>query len=351
MSKTKKKRYYKMNEKEEIIISTNQKSIVEYIFDNPRCAFNQIKKNFKGKISLNNLKFYLRGKYDIDGKYEDAYLIRIGHIISYDEDKYGNNDYPDIFEVNMKFMEYYPDLVQKTHMKIAKDLDLLGSNLLKNQVDKFAHIIDTLMQFGIDIELVQNPTSKKIYLSDFASNRFSQILKLMVYECFLNNPDVWHVFYGNKDFFPFELQGDEKKEDLDFSINIKLNFSKIPHFYERLGVLTQFRILTRDLYDNNSMQRYCSLIKEKKKNRKLEHIDFKSFYANAKFENEERDKLINATIKTQNNKKEFEKTLENYENEIFREYGDADHKIGDMWKDILNKQKQISNNKKNEKKD
>lgn len=326
-----------MNEKEEITIGTNQKSIIEYIFDNPCCTFNQIKKNFKGKISLNNLKFYLRGKYDTEGKYEEAYLIRIGHIISSDEDKYGNHDYPDIFEVNEAKTDYYPDLVQKTYIDLTEEIDLLKNYWLKSQVDAFASIIDMLMQFGINIKLVQKPNAKKIYLSDLATHKFSQILKLMIYECFLNNPDVWYVFFNNKDSYSLDIfKDDEEKKELDFSINIKLNFSKVPHFYERLGVLLQYRRSTRDLYDNIFSRKYYSLIKEKKKNRKLEHIDNKSSYANAKFESEERKRIESRRI---TDKKELEKIFESIDAKGF-ENGSYSNKI-DLWHDLLDKKEEI----------
>lgn len=311
--------------------------IVEYIYNNPMIKHRDLKreltKNNK-KMTAKTLNTYLYG----DKRYPIG-LIDKKHILAHGERTYNRKKYDDIFEFNKEKIKDYPDLMQKTHMKITKEIDLLASNLLKNQVDKFAHIIDMLMQFGIDIELVQKPSAKKIYLSDFVSNRFSQILKLMIYECFLNNPDAWYVFFSDKDFLPFEpFEDDKKKGDLDFSINIKLKFSEIPHFYERLRVLIQYKLLTRDLYDNLSTRKYHSLTKEKKKNRRLEHINFKSFYANAKYETEERERKESCGI---NDKKEFQKRVERLEDEIFEKACDSDEEIRDLWFDLGVKKSEI----------
>lgn len=338
-----------MNDENDKEKPTNmEKIIVEYIYNHPNVGFRDLKRALtkdSKQMTAKTLKFYLYGEENPNNLYDKK------HILANGERVYNGKKYHDIFEFNEAKIKYYPDLMKKTHIILSKKLGSIAHKLITNQTDKYAYIIDMLMQFGIDIELVQNPIAKKIYLSDLAAHRLSQILKLMIYECFLNNPDVWYVLYESKDFFPLGNikfnEFNEKKNNLDFSINIKLNFSEIPHFYERLGVLLQFRQLDRDLYDNAFMRKYYSLIKDKKRNRRLEHTDFKSFYANAKFENEEREKLINAKKKIQKNKREFKEMLENYEDEIFGGFVDDDLKIGDLWADILNKQKINSNNKKN----
>ncbi len=291
-------------EEKEEIISNYQKKIIQYIFDNPHCIFKQIKDHFKGEISLNQLKWYLRGMYKENRTiYEKPYLIEKGHVINHREIEYGKNKdkYPEEFIVNPKFYDLYPEIrrkinFEKLHSFNRNDLD-----------DPMIQTADFLLPFLIiknyEVEIDQELNTKPFYLSNKMGRKFYQLIDSIIYDCFINNPDLWYCF--------------ENPEDLSFTIKIEFNEFHDPNLFEYFKRLREFELEEKYLNDNYTNP-LSSWILDKKE-RQLEYDKIDLYYAKAKLECED---------KPYQNKEEFiEKQLDPAINPILKKLKEKDYDV------------------------
>ncbi|MHA1151013.1 MAG: hypothetical protein ACTSR8_22560 [Promethearchaeota archaeon] len=108
-----------------------------------------------------------------------------------------------------------------------------------------------------EVFITKNSETKDFYFSDLQVCKFNQLIFSMLYGAFLNNYDHWFAF--------------EKPDDLDFSITIRANWSRDPLLFEIFQKL-------RDL----ELKEKCIIKKIREP---------WSFYATAKFEHNEREKM------------------------------------------------------------
>lgn len=125
-----------------------------------------------------------------------------------------------------------------------------------------------------EVYITKNSETKDFYFSDLQICKFNQLIFSMLYDAFLNNYDHWFAF--------------EKPDDLDFSITIKANWSRDPLLFEIFQKLRDLELKEKHLYPalNKISQVYYQ-----EDQRILEHENIKSFYATAKFEHNEREKM------------------------------------------------------------
>lgn len=267
----------------EEIPSNMEKIIVKYIYENPRIKYRDLNKALTketNQMTPKTLKCYLFGDDN-----NPVSLIDKKHLIALDKRKYKGKEYPDKFIFNEEKWRLYPEIKQKQLIKIARDIERfieLKTNLIS---DEFFNYLDYLIGFGLRVTINQPINSKKVYLSDKKDKDFQTLLNFMIFNIFYNNPDLWYIF--------------ESKKSLDFSININIEASKVPFFFEYLTFLKNLSLMKKRNYNDLFLEKLSNLIEEEK-DKELEFKDLKTFYAKAKLEYEEREKQFDPVIDLQN---------------------------------------------------
>lgn len=206
-----------MNQKKELTISTNMRKIMNYIYQHPYCSFKDVLNELD--LSRNTLKYYLRGIYDKStGKYQEPYLMELGHIISTEKEFYGDKAYPTNYLVNQDFLPLYPNLMHKQLIHLQKINERYEKmiNTRKEIYEKDRENRPFLYKHtSIKIE-----SERKLYFSNERLNYFQEIIMTLLMEVFYNNPDNW-----------FTLQN---PKDMDFKLTITGDWSKEPKIFENL---------------------------------------------------------------------------------------------------------------------
>lgn len=250
--------------------------VLRYIYEHPLCNYKKLKEDFKDEMSLNALKYYIRGKYNRkDNSYKEPYLIKKNYIRNHKEVEHGGKIYPDEFTITNEGLKSSKELTRDKIQKLYEKYSTIVEKFRTRKHYKFTEIYNSLISKNTHIKISQKPTSKEFFLSDNKNKLFSELILSIIYDCFLNNPDIWYTM--------------EKPEDQDFEINIKVNMLNVPYFFHRcFKTIRNFSLQHKIVIPNIKSQISSNFIH--KNLQKIEINNIEKLYAIAKYESEKRDK-------------------------------------------------------------
>ena len=268
-----------MVKKENFTITETTKIIIEYIFNNPNCTKRELnnalardklekprrdftRKTFTRKTINENIKLLLEEK----------------QIIPHDKYKHGDKEYDDKFTINTEILYLYSEIKKK--MVFEQIHSINRAKLEDTSIDKHDVLLPLLLRQNYKIGIGMTPNTKKFFFSKHYAHIFNILIESLIYDCFVNNPDLWYCF--------------EKPENMDFEIRIETNFSKDPQIFKSFKYMRDLTL--KDKYLNDNQHNKLSKILIPEKDRYLEHSNLELFYAKAKLDIEEglkeKDKLM-----------------------------------------------------------
>jgi len=250
--------------------------IVNYIFNNPECEYRDLKKDLTikdKKMTSKTLRYYLFSEVN------SYNLIKKKHILASSERIYNGIAYPDNFIFNDEMLQNYPNLIQESIIKITSRLRDLKKERFSSSQQSYYLDFTFLQSLGFNISFKQKGQSRKFYFSDRKYNIFKTLLTVLIRECFIDNPELWHVFQNPK--------------DLDFSLNLNMQYSKVPFFSDYFSFFKELSMHEKRIEGTEySIKDLLKLVEEMKNEKIIKYDDLETFYAKAKFEQEKREREI-----------------------------------------------------------
>lgn len=144
-------------------------------------------------------------------------LIKQGHVIANSSRRWGNKELPDEFIFNEESLHCYNELREKIkNQKEQFNKFIEEKKELYNLFLDDEHLFNIIFQ-NTKIEI--NPQNKFVFPDEFGEI-FHELIYSLLIECFFNNPYNWNIIKSSK--------------DLDFTITIQTNWSKVKYLFERL---------------------------------------------------------------------------------------------------------------------
>jgi len=206
--------------------------------------------------------------------------------------------YPDEFTITNKGLKSSKELTRDKIQKLHEEYSTIVEKFRTRKHYKFTEIYNSLISKNTHIKISQKPTSKEFFLSDNKNKLFSELILSLVFDCFLNNPDIWYTM--------------EKPEDQDFEINIKVNMLNVPYFFHRcFKTIRDFSLQNKTVIPNIKNRISTEFIH--KNLQKLEIIDLENLYAIAKYQSEKRKVNLKSDEENPENKEWYKISfLENW---------------------------------------
>ncbi len=209
-----------MNEESKFTVSETTHDIIEYIYNKPNCLKSQINKDLARDYDS---KEHIRRRYTRKTINENInLLLEEKQIIALDSYKRGSKEYPDKFRVSEKTLELYPDIRYKeilrlTQIKEDYELGKLRSEISHEDIRNQALLRNVHFDFKSNI---------KYYFSNEMYSLLERYIYQLLGRCYYNNPDNWKNI--------------NKPEDMDFTLTIKVNWSKDTRIFERFKKRREF---------------------------------------------------------------------------------------------------------------
>jgi hypothetical protein len=302
------------------INNSNDDILVEYIYLHPNSTFTELNQQLtyeneeskKGYMSRKTLKIRLDN------------LIKWRHIIPHGKRNTNAGERDDIFTFNEEKLDLYPHLKLHKEKQVKAKLyeceEQIKEFEYKEKKYQYQRVLLDLIQIHTELHLTKFADTEEIYFSNLQICKLKQLIDSLLYDTFLNNKELWFR-YNNP-------------EALDFDITIKANWSKAPLFFEVFEKLRDLELEEKQLF---SIPNKHSQIYYKEGQNKLEHTDIRSYYTNAMYEHQSREKNMNF--------QKEEKRLQE-----FKETGKIKKIEEEFKKKIQPKKKELQTLKKQEKK-
>lgn len=209
-----KRKYELVNE---LVHITSKEEIDKFIRDNPD---SKKVKNYKNGVtkSIKNLMSYSTLNENLKT------LKNIGQVLY--------NKTTKTYSINPNYIESIKDK-KSIIIDLIDQLEITKQNKELSFLNNYKVVIRSLIGIFTEIEINQNKDSKEFYFSNPYFEIIKNLVRAIILDCILYNPEIWGSI--------------EKPEDLDFTINIKTNWSKDKRIYDYFNIIKEYALKHKEI--------------------------------------------------------------------------------------------------------